>query len=351
MKKLICLVLATILSVSALAGCGQSAAPTSSPAKDAPQPETAADGNGGESGKRYTIALVPQQVGIPYFETSNTWAARAGEALGCDVIYTGPTSGDAAAQANIIQDLITKNVDCIAVSPLDSSAIAPVLKQANEAGIMVLTWDSEVEDKSLRKMYINSCTEKLLGDHLMQRLAHYMGEKGEYAIITSVLTAQNCSAWAQYATEYQEANYPDMKRVAYEPCDDDQAKAYSITQNLMTAYPDLKGVLGVTTTAPAAAAQAVREAGKSGEVVVSGVVEASVSREYLKDGSMQEANIWHPGKLGYLTIFVAKTLLDGGSMTDGQEVPEVGKVQIDGDQVIMTELLDITKENVDEFDF
>ena len=66
---------------------------------------------------------------------------------------------------------------------------------------------------------------------------------------------------------------------------------------------------------------------------------------------MQEANIWHPGKLGYLAIYTAKTILDGGSIEDKQDVPEVGVVEVKDDQIIMTELLDITLENVDEFDF
>jgi len=339
MKKLVSLFLAAMLAAMAFAGCAGSGT-----TKDIPAADSGAEAS-------YTIALVPQQVGIPYFETSNDWAQKAGEDLGCTVIYTGPTSGDAAAQANIVQDLITKQVDCIAVSPLDSSAIAPVLKQAQDEGILVITWDSDIDDTSLRKMYVNCSTEQVLGEHLMQRLAHYMGEEGEYAIITSVLTAQNCSAWAKFATEYQEANYPNMTRVAYEPCDDDQAKAYSITQNMMTAYPNLQGVLGVTSTAPSSAAQAVREAGKSGEIIVTGVVEASVSREYLLDGSMQEANIWHPGKLGYLTIFTAMTLLNGDTLTDKQDIPQVGLVNVVDDQVIMTELLDITAENVNEYDF
>ena len=301
--------------------------------------------------EQYTIALIPQQVGIPYFETSNVWGTKAGEDLGCEVIYTGPTTGDAAAQANIVQDMITKGVDCIAISPLDASAIEPVLKQAKEEGIKVITWDSDVTDTSLREAYVNCCSEKVLGEHLMQRFAEYMGEEGEYAIITSVLTAQNCSAWAKYATEYQEENYPDMTRVAYEPCDDDQSKAYAITQNLMTAYPDLKGVLGVTTPAPPAAAQAVGEAGKNGEIIVTGVVEASAAKSYLEDGSMQEANIWHPGKLGYLAVYTAKALLEGEKITDGMDIPEVGVVEVKDDQIIMTELLDITTENVDDFDF
>lgn len=341
MKKTLSMLLCAVLLTGLLTACTKG--------DYAQQPE--AGGQTDVSSAGYTIAFIPQQVGNPYFETSATWGKRAGEELGCEVIYTGPTTGDAASQANIVQDMITKGVDCIAISPLDASAIGPVLKQAEEAGILVITWDSDVEDTSLRKVYVNCCSEQMLGEHLMQRFASYMGEKGEYAIITSVLTAQNCSAWAKYAEEYQIANYPEMKKVAYEPCDDDQSKAYSITQNLMTAYPDLKGVLGVTTPAPPAAAQAVGEAGKNGEITVTGVVEASAAKAYLEDGSLQEANIWHPGKLGYLTIYAAKTILDGGSIEDGEDVPEVGMVKVEGDQIIMTELLDITLDNVDEFDF
>ncbi|MBU9727351.1 autoinducer 2 ABC transporter substrate-binding protein [Diplocloster modestus] len=353
MKKGIALLLVMGMCAGLLSGCGKGV--SSGEAVSGTEAQVS-EKQGNDSGATkdsngYTIALIPQQVGIPYFETSGTWGQKAAEDLGCEVIYTGPTTGDAASQANIVQDMITKGVDCIAISPLDASAIEPVLEQAKEAGILVVTWDSDVNKTELREVYVNCCSEQVLGEHLMERFAHYMGGKGDYAIITSVLTAQNCSAWAKYATEYQEANYPDMTRVAYEPCDDDQSKAYSITQNLMTAYPELKGVLGVTTPAPPAAAQAVGEAGKNGDVIVTGVVEASAAKSYLEDGSMQEANIWHPGKLGYLAVYTAKTLLDGGKIEDGQDVPEVGAVEVKDDQIIMTELLDITTENVDEFDF
>ena len=353
MRKGIALLLVMGMCAGLLSGCGKG---DSSGEAASGTDVQVSENQGNDSGAAkdsdgYTIALIPQQVGIPYFETSGTWGQKAAEDLGCEVIYTGPTTGDAASQANIVQDMITKGVDCIAISPLDASAIEPVLEQAKEAGILVVTWDSDVNNTELREVYVNCCSEQVLGEHLMERFAHYMGGKGDYAIITSVLTAQNCSAWAKYATEYQEAKYPDMNRVAYEPCDDDQSKAYSITQNLMTAYPELKGVLGVTTPAPPAAAQAVGEAGKNGDVIVTGVVEASAAKSYLEDGSMQEANIWHPGKLGYLAVYTAKTLLDGGKIEDGQDVPEVGVVEVKDDQIIMTELLDITTENVDEFDF
>lgn len=336
MKKTLVKILASLMLLSMVVGCS-SGAVTSEKA---------------QADKQFTIALIPQLIGNTYFETSNEWAQRAGKDLGCTVLYTGSNTSDPASQSNIIQDMITKQVDCIAVAPVDADALAPVLKKAKEAGILVITWDSDINDKAQRDAYVTYCIDKELGENLMKELAKYMGEEGEYSIITSLLTVQNNAAWSRFATEYQEANYPNMKRVAYEPCDDDQSKAYSITQNLMTAFPNLKGVLGVTTPAPPASAQAVREAGKAGEISVVGIVEPSTSKEYLLDGSMQESIIWHPGKLGYLTIYTAKSMLDKKDpIKDGQEIPEVGSVRVIEDSIIMDELLYITKDNVDDYDF
>ena len=285
-------------------------------------------------------------VGNTYFEVSNQGAQQAAADLGVEVIYTGASTSDPASQANVIDDMITKGVDCICVAAIDPGA----LQKATDAGIKAVIWDSDINDAGARDLYVTYCIDQQLGEHLGEELAKYMNGEGEYAIITSLLTVQNNAAWSKYATEYCEKNYPNMKRVAYEPCDDDQAKAYTITQNLMTAYPNLKGILGVTTPAPPAA-QPIQEADKAGEIVCVGIVEPSTSREYLKSGAMQESIMWHPGELGYLTIYAAKALLDGAEITDGKEIPNVGNVIVQDTKVIMDAIHDITAENVDEFDF
>ncbi|MGI6070238.1 MAG: autoinducer 2 ABC transporter substrate-binding protein [Blautia sp.] len=348
-KKFMGVLLAGIMTCMTFSGCGGSADTAAKDEKSADAAQQETKEAGGDD--TYTIALIPQLIGNTYFETSNEWAQRAGEDLGVEVIYTGASTSDPASQSNIVSDMITKGVDCICIAAVDPDALSPVLKKARDAGIKVITWDSDVNDKDARDLYVTYCIDQQLGEHLGEELAKYMEGEGQYAIITSLLTVQNNAAWSKYATEYIEKNYPDMERIAYEPCEDDQSKAYSITQNLMTAYPELKGILGVTTPAPPAAAQAVEEAGKSGDIKVVGIVEPSTSREYLKNGAMQEAIIWHPGKLGYLTIAAAKSLLDGETFTDGQEVDQVGKVIVEEDKVIMDEILDITAETVDDYDF
>lgn len=141
MRKRIALLLVMGMCAGLLSGCGgKNTAQESAPSAQEEAAESTEEEAQGDS-EGYTIALIPQQVGIPYFETSGVWGQKAAEDLGCEVIYTGPTSGDAASQANIVQDMITKGVDCVAISPLDASAIEPVLEQAKEAGILVITWD------------------------------------------------------------------------------------------------------------------------------------------------------------------------------------------------------------------
>lgn len=349
-KRCLVVLLMGVFLCTVFAGC-QGSGGNASEKKEGSGNSNAENSEKKEMEDKYTIALIPQLIGNTYFETSNEWAQRAGEDLGVEVIYTGASTSDPASQSNIVSDMITKGVDCICIAAVDPDALSPVLKKAREAGIKVITWDSDVNETDARDLYVTYCIDQQLGEHLGEELAKYMEGDGQYAIITSLLTVQNNAAWSKYATEYIEKNYPNMERIAYEPCEDDQSKAYSITQNLMTAYPDLKGILGVTTPAPPASAQAVEEAGKSGEIKVVGIVEPSTSREYLKSGAMQEAIIWHPGKLGYLTISAAKALLDGETFTDGQEVPEVGKIIVEDDKVIMDEILDITADTVDEYNF
>lgn len=75
------------------------------------------------------IAIVPKLIGIPYFNASEQGAKQAGEDLGVEVIYTGPTQADAAQQVKVIEDLISKKVDVIAVAPNDPAALTPVLKK------------------------------------------------------------------------------------------------------------------------------------------------------------------------------------------------------------------------------
>jgi simple sugar transport system substrate-binding protein/rhamnose transport system substrate-binding protein len=91
----------------------------------------------------------------------------------------------------------------------------------------------------------------------------------------------------------------------------------------------------------------------SDKVAVVGTALPTDSKPYLEDGSLRVATLWDPAKLGYLTVVLAKEMLEGKAPVDGQEVPNVGKITVweDGKTVVMGPPADFTKENAGQFNF
>ncbi|MEW8986634.1 MAG: autoinducer 2 ABC transporter substrate-binding protein, partial [Bacillus sp. (in: firmicutes)] len=219
--------------------------------------------------RQYTIAVVPKLVNIPYFNAVEEGALEAGEELGVKVIYKGPTVADSTQQIKVIEEFINQKVDVIAVSANDPDKLVPVLKRAQRKDIKVITWDSDTHSDS-REFFINMVNPETLGRHLMDTLAWNVDEIGEYAIITGSKSAANLNVWLNWIKVQQRDYYPNMKLVEVVASDDDPHKAYMLAKELLAQYPNLKGIIGNSSVGPPAAAQAVKEEGKMGEVAVVG---------------------------------------------------------------------------------
>ena len=107
----------------------------------------------------YTFALVPKAMNNPFFDLARDGCYKAQEEL-ADVTceYIGPGEHTEMEQIQIVQDLISKGVDGIAVAPSNAPAMAKALRAAQEAGIPVMTWDSDLlpEDAGLRTTYVGT---------------------------------------------------------------------------------------------------------------------------------------------------------------------------------------------------
>lgn len=299
--------------------------------------------------KNYTIAVVPKITGIPFFNVAGDGAYEAGEHLGVDVIFTGPTVADAKHQIDVIEQLIADEVDAIAIAANDPEALTDVMLKAQQQGIKVLTWDSDTNPMA-RSFFVNQVNGETLGRHLMDLLASYTKEKGRFAIMTGSLTAKNLNEWIKWIKVQQDNYYPNMELVEIVANDENPQQAYAIAVDLLERYPDLRGVIGVGTIGPPAISQAILDLKREGVYVV-GSSTPSVMRPYIESGTAPVITLWSPQKLGYLTVVLAKQLIDGNIPYDGQHIPNVGYIRVEGDVVIMGEPLDFTKENVAEYDF
>lgn len=298
----------------------------------------------------YTIAVVPKLVGIDYFNAAEDGALEAAKELGVNVIFTGPVTADSDQQIEVIRDLIAQQVDAIAVSANDPDRLIPVLREAAEHNIRVITWDADTAVEG-REFFVNMVDPETLGRHLLDILAWNTGENGQYAIMTAGLSAANQNEWMEWISVQNEEYYPNMQLVEIVANDDDSDKSYELAVELLENYPDLAGIIGVSSVGPPAVARAVKEYGRTGQVKVVGLSTPNLMRGHLHDGSAQVATLWSPKRLGYLTVALAKNMLDGTLPYDGQDITNVGSIRVKGDMVIMGEPLDFTKENVDQYDF
>lgn len=286
----------------------------------------------------YKIAVMPKLVGIPYFTQTGEGAMKAGKDLGVEVIYTGPTKADAAEQVKMLEDLINQGVDAICVAPNDPNAVVPVLQKAREAGILILDWDTPV-DISLVDASIHQIDDQVYGEHLFDLLVESMGtDTADFAIVTGGLSAANLNSWIDYGLAYAEVKYPGLNLVTERiPSDEKQQEAYSKTLDLVKTYPEIKGIIGYSTPAPLGVAQAIREKGMQNDIAVVGVCVEADCQEFLDDGALDVGCLWNTQKLGYLTVGVAKALLEGETLENGMNIEGFGVIEVkeDGKTVIM----------------
>ncbi|MFZ7946553.1 MULTISPECIES: autoinducer 2 ABC transporter substrate-binding protein [Bacillaceae] len=310
----------------------------------------AVETRGPRPGGPYTIALVTKIEGAPYFNAAKMGALEAGEDLGVNVLFKGPSTSSWEEQEQIIEELIEQKVDCIAVAANDPEKLGTVLQRAKDNGIKVITWDADTNPE-YRSFYINMVDPEIYGRHLLDLLASEVNEQGSYAITTGSPTAANLNDWIKWIKVHNAEYYPNMKLVEIVPTNEDKNKSYLAAKSLIEKHPDLKGIIGVSTLNPPGAAYAVKDAGKAGKIKVVGVSTPQLMKTALKDGSAQTATLWSPQKLGYLTVRLAKNLLNGEMPHSGQRIQKIGVIEFDNDVVIMDQPIDFTKENVDQYDF
>jgi rhamnose transport system substrate-binding protein len=312
-------------------------------------------GSGSESGGgEATVAFVPKLQGIPYFEAMDAGGKKAeGELDGVTWQYQGPTQADAAAQAQIVRSYIQKKVDAIVVAPNDPNSMAPILQQAKDADIAVLTSDTDAPD-SVREAFVSQASTEGIGEALTDNLLEAMGGKGKYAIVSCGETAENLNSWIEVQKKYTAEKYPDAEIVDIVYAGEDQAKATQMATDLMNANPDLTGLVGECTSSAPGVAQAVKDAGKIGKVFTVGLGTPQSMKPYLADGSSTASILWNVEDLGYLTAWAGQRAAAG----DGFEPDDALKEKLPDvtwDDATKTLLLGpplkITTENVDQFNY
>ncbi|MFS2324835.1 rhamnose ABC transporter substrate-binding protein [Brucella sp. H1_1004] len=299
------------------------------------------------------IALVAKSLGNGFFEAANKGAQEAAKELGgVEVIYTGPTTTTAEGQIEVINSLIAQGVDAIAISANDPDAVVPALKKAAQRGIKVISWDSGVAPEG-RIVHLNPSSNDLIGKMCLTLAAHHLPDgKGDFAILSATTTSTNQNIWIDEMKK-QLQDFPGLNLVTTVYGDDLADKSYREAQGLLTSNPDVKVIVAPTTVGVLAASQAVKDAGKIGDVYVTGFGLPSEMAGAIKSGATKEFAIWNPIDLGYSATQIAYHLVKGDA--DGKpgseiEAGRMGKIKIgENGEAAMSDPFIYDASNIDEF--
>jgi simple sugar transport system substrate-binding protein len=369
MKKILTTMVAVILVLS-LAACGgsknnnaasESPAPSSSaPPSSADASQPAADAPKGKSSKpekEWKIALVPK-------DSTNAWFVRMEEGVkqyakdsGLNVFQKGPAKTDAAAQSQVIQDLIAQGVDALCVIPVDPAALEPVLAEAMKKGIVVVTHEGSTQQNTM--FDIEAFDNAGFGAFTMDNLAKAMGEEGVYTTMVAHVTNASHNEWADGAVARQKEKYPKMKLLEAEPrveSEDNQERSYERAKELFKKYPELKGIVGTSSKDAPGIAKAIGELGLIGKKFTAGTALPNEAKRYLEDGSMYAGSLWDPKDAGYALVTLATKILKGEEIGNGLNLGLKGYDNMQfakgSDKVLIgAGWVSITKDNVNTFGF
>jgi simple sugar transport system substrate-binding protein len=303
-------------------------------------------------GKKYNIVTVVKISGIQWFNRMEEGVKKFAADTGHNAYQLGPAKADAQLQVQIIEDAIAQGVNAITVVPFSPEALEPVLKKAMGAGIKVVAHEASTIQNV--NWDIEAFKNAAYGEHFMKKLGECMGGKGEYAVFVGSLTSKSHNEWVDAAIAYQKANFPNMKLVGSKnETADDQQQAYTKTQELLRAFPNVRGFEGSASTDVAGIGLALEERGMADDTCVVGTSLPSIASQYLETGAVDMISFWDPSLAGYAMNKLAVMLLEGKVPTEGMNLglPGYEKISLDGKVIYGQAWVDVTKANAKDYPF
>jgi ribose transport system substrate-binding protein len=276
---------AAALPLLGMAACGSGASTPSS---------------GGSASKALTIAVVPKAVGFDYWTHVEAGAKCAAAKLGKVAVDWNGVSAetDVTGQVTLLNGYIDRGVDGLIYAATDVKALLPVTARAQGARVPVYNIDSGTTPQQVPLF----ATDNLKGAHDVAALMNtYLKGHGNVAIIEfqpgTMTDNQRKQGFVQGLT-----NYPGMHLVADQPDQSDASRALTVTNNILTANPNLNGIFGSNEPSVVGASQAVKQRHLSGKIVMVGWDAAPDEIAALQSGEISALIVQNPFRMGFDSV-------------------------------------------------
>ena len=251
------------------------------------------------------IALVISTLDNPFFVTLKEGAEKQAKALDYDLVVLDSQNDPAKELANV-EDISVRGVKVLLINPTDSDAVGNAIAVANQKKLPVITLD-RAANKGQVIAHIasdNTAGGEMAGNYIAEKL-------GKGAKIIQLEGIAGTSAARERGAGFAKAAQAhDFKILASQPADFDRSKGLNVMENLLTAQPEVQGVLGQTDEMALGALRAIQAAGKK-DVVLVGFDGTDDGVKAVKGGKMAATIAQQPEKIGEIGVQTADKVLKG----------------------------------------
>ena len=255
---------------------------------------------------RKVIAVIPKGTSHLFWMSVRTGALAAGQEFGVDIDWNGPNlETEYSRQIEIMDSMIARHVDGIAVAACDRKSLTASLERAAAAGIPVTVFDSGIDGDNYMSFV---ATDNLEAGRLAARtLAELLHGKGKVAMVMHAPGSLSTMDREKGFSEVIQKEFPGITIVASQYGMSDRSKSMAAAENILTAHPDLDGLFASAEPGSVGTALALKSRGLSGKVKFVSFDSSDGLVEDLKGGTIDAMVVQDPFQIGFTAV---KTLVD-----------------------------------------
>ncbi|AXK32531.1 BMP family ABC transporter substrate-binding protein [Streptomyces armeniacus] len=265
-------------------------------------------GDGGDQDKPY-VAIVSKGFQQQFWQAVKKGAEKEAERQGVTISFDGPaTETEVESQVTILSNAFGKKPDAVGLAALDSRAVEPLLKDAQDDKTPVIAFDSGVDSDI--PLTTAATDNKAAAAEAAKHMAKALGGKGKVAMVVHSQTSGSGIDRRDGFTEWMKKNAPGIKLLPVQYGGGDQTKSADITKAILAANPDVKGVYGSNEGSAMGVVQGVKESGRDGIKTV-GFDSGQGQINAINDGTMLGAITQKPGAIGEQVVAAAVKAIKG----------------------------------------
>jgi ribose transport system substrate-binding protein len=255
-----------------------------------------------------TVAMIPKASADIFWQSVHAGAVKSSLDHQVRLVWDGPPNEtDIATEMQIVETMINRHVDAIALAPSDKSAFKIAVERAAEAKIPVIIYDSGIDTNQFRTFV---ATDNYLGGEMgADRLGELLKGRGKIVMVKTTPGGASTTAREDGFRHELNAKFPEIKILDERFGMASIAQSLNVTENMLTAHPDLDGIFSSNESGSSGAAQALR--GRHSKIKLVGFDSSPMLLALMKEGWVNSLVIQDPFRMGETAFSVAVDALRG----------------------------------------